>query len=208
MPQSFAVPLHGAYAGRTTVAVRHGSSAKTVILSNMNTNRQDEWQPLIRALNNAGYTAVTYEYPDPETDQWEVLRDVIAYVAGAGDHDVVLIGASRGGVTSMQVLCRADVGEHVLGVAALSAPVSHEDAVFFEQGELEGIPGPKLLMNSDDDECASGTRAMHEALSEPKELVFYPGSAHGTELFLTEPVASVQKLVSFTDAVFAGSKNR
>ena len=195
------IPLTGTYAGRTTEGRLYGGGSRAVILSNMNTNNQDEWRPLLEPLTSKGLMVLTYDYPDPQADQWEVLEDVLTFIRAQEAERIVLIGASRGGVTSMQVLARSDTTDDVVGAASISAPVEHEGTVFFESDELKGIAQPKLLINTEGDECARGTRQMYELILDPKEMTFYPGQAHGTEIFAVHGEALVSKLVGFAESV-------
>ena len=200
------IPLTGSYAGRTTEGRLYGGGPRAVILSNMNTNNQDEWQPLLKPLTAKGLMILTYDYPDPQSDQWEVLEDVLAFIRSQGAEKIVLIGASRGGVTSMQVLARSDTTDDVVGAASISAPVEHEGAVFFNSDELKNIAQPKLLINTEGDECALGTRQMYELILDPKEMTFYSGQAHGTEIFAVHCEDLVGKLVNFAEAVLNPSE--
>lgn len=194
------IPLTRTNTGRTTEGRLYGGGPRAVILSNMNTNDQDEWRPLLDPLLSKGFMVLTYDYIDPRSDQWEVLEDALTFIRSQGAERIVLIGASRGGVTSMQVLARSDTTDDVVGAAAISAPVEHEGAVFFDDEELKGIRQPKLLINCEGDECAWGTRRMYELILEPKEMTFYPGDAHGTEIFAAHGELLVPKLVGFAES--------
>lgn len=195
------IPLNGNQAKSSTVGNIYGSGQRAVILSNMNTNNQDEWQPLLQPLFDRGHLILTYDYLDPQADQWDILGAVVQFIKNAGAERIVLIGASRGGVTAMQLLARSEDGYGIVGVAAVSSPVEHEGTVFFSPEELERVHLPKLFINTEHDECAAGTRQMYELVPAPKEMVFYPGSAHGTEIFQTASGAGLVRRL----ADFAGS---
>ena len=200
--QTINIPLSGNNAGRSTGGNLYGSSETAIILSNMNTNNQIEWQPLLKPLLNGGYMVLTYDYINPQADQWDVLTDVISHIKTIGAKRIVLIGASRGGVTSMQVLGKSDGIYGITGVAAISSPVEHEGTVFFTPEELGRVTIPKLFINTEHDECAAGTRQMFDMTPVPKEMVFYPGEAHGTEIFSTDIGARlIRRLIDFTSAV-------
>lgn len=196
------IPLTGNRVRPLTDGILYGSGNKSVILSNMNTNNQDEWRPLLGPLFDHGYSVLTYEYPEPQADQWDVLLDVIHFIRNAGAYKIVLIGASRGGVTSMQVLARSTGLDDIVGVAAISAPVEHEGAVFFSPEDLGRVGIPKLFVNTEHDECAAGTKRMYDLVPAPKEMVFYPGEAHGTEIFGSRwGDGLLRRLVDFTRSV-------
>lgn len=200
--KTVSIPLTDNRVRPLTGGVLYGSGNKAVILSNMNTNNQDEWRPLLGPLLDHGYLVLTYDYLDPQADQWDVLLEVIHFIKNSGADKIVLIGASRGGVTSMQVLARSAGLDDIVGVAAISAPVEHEGTVFFSQEELGRVGIPKLFINTEHDECATGTRRMYDLVPAPKEMVFYPGEAHGTEIFGSRAGDSLlRRLADFTRSV-------
>ncbi len=205
--QDVEIPVESPGPARTTRGRLYSDGPATVILSNMNTNDQTEWAPVIEALTDRPYRILTYDYLDPESDQWTVLAEVMAFAQRPRAGQMVLVGASRGGVTSMQVLAgRARIGRvaGVAGVAAISSPVEHEGRVFFEPGELSKIAIPKLLINTLGDECAEGTREMYAARPSRKKCSFTQAGPHGTEIFSTPYGPEViEKLTSFIESVLA-----
>lgn len=109
---------------------------------------------------------------------------------------IILIGASRGGVASIKVAARQLHRDNIIGVAALSAPIEYEGTVFYSHGELKKITIPKLLINSENDDGAKDNHKMLQIFNRPKELVVYPGDAHGTELLEKERKSIVENLQS------------
>lgn len=180
----------------------YGSGDIAIIFSNMDTNEQNEWHPIISGLISDRYMGLTYDYPKPIDDQSEILEEVISFARGLGAKKIVLIGASRGGVASLKVAARSVDDDSIIGVVVLSAPIEYEGTVFFSNDELCGIRIPKLLINSESDDGADDTRKMYELFDEPKEVLFYSGNAHGTELFDKEWESLVRKLKNFTESIF------
>jgi hypothetical protein len=76
----------------------YGSGDIAIIFSNMDTNEQNEWSPIIGGLISDRYMGLTYDYPEHMDDQSEILEKVISFVRSLGAKKIVLIGASRGGV--------------------------------------------------------------------------------------------------------------
>ncbi|WP_028583985.1 alpha/beta hydrolase [Desulfogranum mediterraneum] len=202
--RSVQIPLLKSYPGRTTRGTLHGAGEQAVIFSNMDTDQQMEWEPIIAALRPKGYQLLSYNYLQYEEEQSRVLEDAIAFMGSAGAARIILIGASRGGVASVKVAAQAVKNDDIVGLAALSAPIEHDGSVFYASEELRTIAIPTLLINSESDEGAGDSRTMYELFSEPKELLFYPGDAHGTELFAANRSSLVEKLKSFIESVFAG----
>jgi hypothetical protein len=179
----------------------YGAGDVAIIFSNMDTNDQSEWNPIISELISDRYMRLTYDYPEHMDDQSEVLEEVISFARGLGAKKIVLIGASRGGVASIKVAARHVNNDSIVGIIAISAPVEYEGTVFYSNDELRGIKVPKLLLNSEKDGGAEDNRKMFEIFSEPKELLFYHGDAHGTELFSNEQESVTTKISGFMKSI-------
>ena len=200
--QPVSIPLTQSNPDRTTKGFLYGSSPLAIVLSNMDTNVQSEWDPLVHSLMSDQCMILTYEYLEHLEDQSNTLDDAISFVGGLGAKKIILIGASRGGVASIKVAARHGKDDRIAGVVALSAPIEYEGTIFYRNDELRGITIPKLLINSENDDGADDTRKMFEIFEGPKELVFYRGSAHGTELFQKERESIIEKLRGFIESVF------
>ena len=179
----------------------YGSGDIGIIFSNMDTNEQSEWNPIIRHLVFNRYMGITYDYPEHMDDQSAILEEVISFVYGLGVEKIFLIGASRGGVASIKVAARNTNNDSIVGVIAISAPIEYEGYLFYSDDELRAINIPKLLLNSEKDGGAEDNRKMFEIFGEPKELLFYSGDAHGTELFENELESMATKISNFMKSV-------
>ncbi|MBM9616969.1 alpha/beta hydrolase [Desulfobulbus rhabdoformis] len=201
--QSISIPItQSSSNSRYTIGKLYGSGHMAVILSNMDTNDQHEWDVIIDDILSEGYMILTYDYFQHADDQSKTLEDAISFVCDSGVKKVILIGASRGGVASIKVAARHVNNDCIVGVVALSAPIEYEGTVFYSKNELSRIKIPKLLINSENDDGANDTRKMFELFDNPKEILFYPGHAHGTELFGKERESIIKKLQEFTAAAF------
>jgi hypothetical protein len=179
----------------------YGLGDIAIIFSNMDTNEQNEWNPIISDLIADRYMGLTYDYPEHMDDQSEILEEVISFARGLGAKKIVLIGASRGGVASIKVASRQVNNDSIVGIVAISAPTEYEGTVFYSNDELRGIKIPKLLLNSEKDGGAEDNRKMLEIFREPKELLFYSGDGHGTELFDNERESVTTKINNFMRSV-------
>ena len=179
----------------------YGSGDIAIIFSNMDTNEQSEWKPIIGDLISNRSMGITYDYPEHLDDQSEILEKVISFSRSLGAKKIVLIGASRGGVATIKTAARHDHDDSVVGIIAISAPIEYEGTVFYSNDELRSIKIPKLLLNSEEDDGAEDNRKMIEAFSEPKSLLLYPGNAHGTELFVNERESVTTKINVFVKSV-------
>ena len=187
--------------GRSVIGKHYGSGDIAVIFSNMDTNEPNEWNPIINHLISDKRMGITYEYPEYLDDQSEILEEVIFFVRSLGAKINVLIGASRGGVASIKVAARNRDDDYIAGIVAISAPIEYEGTVFYSNEELRAITIPKLLLNSEGDGGAEDNRKMFEIFSEPKELLFYPGDAHGTEIFENEIKSITNKINDFIKSI-------
>lgn len=199
------IPITLSSPPRTTNGKLYGAGHKAIIFSNMDTNDQGEWEPAVNALLSDGYQILVYDYPEHVDDQSGTLEDAVSFIAAAGARKIILVGASRGGVASIKVAARNTNNDSIVGVVALSAPIEYEGTIFFYNHELSGIKIPKLLINSENDDGANDTGKMFELFEGPKELLIFPGNAHGTELFHQQGESIFKNLRYFAKSVFAAS---
>ena len=200
--QTVSIPIVQSSSHVTTDGRIYGSGEIAVIFSNMDSNNQNEWSSIIELMNSTGCMFITYNYIQYKDDQSPTLDSVVSFARNLGVKQIILVGASRGGVASIKVAANSFDKDHIVGVVALSAPVEHEGMVFYNSEELSRIRIPKLLVNSESDECVAGTHEMYQLVNYPKELKIYSGGAHGTEIFLKDGKAFAQKLNDFISSVF------
>lgn len=180
----------------------YGSGEKAIVFSNMDTNAQSKWAPIVESLAPLGCMMLTYDYLERLDDQSRTLEDVVAAAKASGARRIVLIGASRGGVASIKLASRAFDDASIAGLAALSAPIEYEGTIFYGDDELGRIAIRKLLINSKGDVWSNDTRRMYEIFKKPKKLCIYPGDAHGTELFARERESIQRELIAFIKNIF------
>lgn len=67
--QSVKIPIKKASRGKETTEGRlHGSGDVAIIFSNMDTNNQEEWSPVINDLISEKYIFLTYDYLEHKDD--------------------------------------------------------------------------------------------------------------------------------------------
>lgn len=193
IPSTYENPIQGSL---------YTSGDDLVILSNMDPNDPDCWSPLIPALLAQSDSVLTYSYNRVGTERLNDLLEVLTFAQTQGFSKVVLIGASRGGVISLQAAANHNHTFRIAAVAALSAPIQYDGVTFYSVEELRAISVPKLLINSEGDEAANDTRKMSEIIMEPKSMSIYSGDAHGTNIFHDpdNKRALVKELVDFVSA--------
>jgi len=192
--------------GRSINGVIYGDGPNVVILSNMDPNELDSWDPIIPELVAQKRSVLSYAYNRNGTERVTDLLEVIAFVRSHGFAKIVLIGACRGGVITIQAAANNSSTADIVAVAALAAPIEYEGTTFYSSEELSSISVPKLLINSEGDDSASDTRKMYEVVIEPKAISFYHGDEHGTDIFNNADHREVliRQLVDFASSSFSG----
>lgn len=187
---------------KDTPGTIYGSGDMAIIFSNMDTNSQKEWFPVINGVNSDKIMVLTYDYLGYEDDQSQILLDAISFVHDLGAKKIILVGASRGGVASIKVAFQALDSDNIIGVAALSAPIEYDGCTFYSTDQLRCIKIPTLVINSENDDGAADTVKMHDLFTGPKNLFICPGDAHGTEMFQTNGDAVIKQLQNFINTTF------
>ncbi|MDB5542761.1 MAG: hypothetical protein JWQ89_4488 [Devosia sp.] len=182
----------------------YGEGNHVVVMSHQYNHDQQSWKPLVAKLVGQGYAVLTYNfrgYPPSEGTR-EIgliggdLSAAVRFARGKGAGEIVLIGASMGGIATVPVA----VAEHVTAYVTISAPLGFA-GLEASDGALKGTSAPKLFINSELDDYIEDTRHMAEVAREPKTLAIYPTGFHGTDLFATESGPQLQQqIVEFVEA--------
>lgn len=188
----------------------YGQGTRAVIFSNMGDQRQASWAPVARAMSEAGYLALTYDFRywvngRMEAGQMGFIADdllaAVEFVRAEGAETVMLIGASLGGMATAKAAAEAGAAAMVV----LAAPMRAAGVtVVVTVEDLQAFTGPKLFITSEFDNtvAAAELEAMFEQAGEPKELLIYPGvTEHGTHLLKTEHAEDLTaRLLAFVQA--------
>jgi pimeloyl-ACP methyl ester carboxylesterase len=188
----------------------YGSGSTAVILSNMGDNDPALWDAFAPSLASRGYRVLTYTYRFPtrssrfDSDMANAtladLNAAITFVREQGAQQIVLVGASLGGMAT----AKASAAEDPAAVVIIASPMDLSEFDFrVEESELAAITAPKLFISSDNDSVVpfSETQRMFDLSSDPKELLTFPGTAHGVHLFETEHGDDfAQRLIDFIEA--------
>ena len=188
--------------GATLHGTLYGSGTTAVIFSTMGAQKQDTWAKMAQATADAGYLALAYNFRFWVTETRiqdnlrahvaDDLRAAIAFVREQGAKQIVLVGASLGGMATTKVAGEAQA----IAVIIMASPLSARGlTVRIEDGELRALTMPKLFVSTEHDAVVAPAEARrtYDQSPEPKELYLYPGTAHGTELFETEHAADLTR---------------
>lgn len=190
--------------GTELSGIWRGISDHVVILSHQSDIRQEGWDPLVAALDEAGYATLTYNFRGnpPSGGARDIklldndLRGAIAFARSHGAVHLTLVGASMGGIATVVVGGQDTVDAYVV----IAAPRAFGGLAASDEAILAS-GAPKLFINSERDHYNRDTRHMAEIAAEPKALTLYPGSFHGLLQFKTDnAVPMIAEIVDFVRA--------
>jgi alpha-beta hydrolase superfamily lysophospholipase len=172
----------------------YGSGKTTVIFSVMG-NCKPGWREFAWLTAAQGLMALTYPWrdcgPSGPTDEAELIqnfvndaRGAINFVRAQGAEEIILAGASLGGLASAKLAIESQAS----GIIVLASPLQIPGWDFkIEAAELN-TDIPKLFLRAENDHVIplDDSRALYDLAAEPKEWQTYPGNEHGTDLFDTD----------------------
>ncbi|MCV0423935.1 MAG: hypothetical protein K5905_00540 [Roseibium sp.] len=126
------------------------------------------WRDFANRLQKAGVTALALESVSGED-----VGSGIDFLRQLGKRRIVLIGASIGGAAVQSAAW--DKGEAQADLVILLGTA--------EGNMADAVDVDKLFVVSEGDFFRARTHSSFQKASEPKELMVYPGSAHGQDLF-------------------------
>jgi alpha/beta superfamily hydrolase len=165
---------------------------------------QKSWQFFAELLATKGYTALTYDFRgigrsegDINYMESEIVKDTsaaIEFLQSQGFSRIVCIGASMGGTSCLEAALHHDLQ----GLVVIAAPMSLGEPTKITMEDLEALTVPKLFICTENDRFGripKHTRLMYDNSPEPKQLKFFTGNAHGTELFYTSHKEEFRQLL-------------
>ena len=180
--------------GATITGELYGSGKTAVIFSVMG-NCKPGWRELAQQTAAQGLMALTYQWRDcgpagPVSDAQLIknfvndARGAISFVRDQGADNVILAGASLGGIASAKLAIES--GASGLIIFASPSKIPNFDFVI-DATDLD-VNIPKLFITAETDSIvpADESRKMYEMAAEPKEWQTYPGTSHGTDVFKTK----------------------
>lgn len=164
-PDSYGGELTGALVGRGRVGV---------VLAHQSDNDLCSWLPFARTLARNGYAALAFDFAGGLNLDVKAAADELRR---RGAKQLFLVGASIGG--SSVIVAGARIRPHVAGVISLSGepvlPTLNAGRV------VPHLRVPALFMTPEA-ESVSARILYKNAGSEDKQVLIFPGSAHGIDL--------------------------
>ncbi|HJM27600.1 MAG: alpha/beta hydrolase [Acidimicrobiales bacterium] len=177
-----------------------GEGEIAIVLTHMRGRDQSSWFPFARLASDSGYKVLTFDFRGygkstgkRDTRMDRDLEAAVAYVRAKGARQVILIGASMGGTTAIELAPEVNAQ----GVAALSPPSS-----FGKINALNAVSSmliPLLLIVAENDPPFTGDARNIETAAAATQFLELPGQQHGTNLFAEHSDQISGILLSFID---------
>ena len=156
-----------------------GTGARTIVLSNQSDEDQSSWQAYADHLVAEGYKVAMWDYADQ--DPVKRLQTMVADLRAHGSGPVFLLGASKGGKTSL--VAAAGIKPPVTAVVTLSAESTLTPNIDVSS-YVKQLTCPVLLLTAAQDGygSADAARTFQADLPSLAHTLTYDGSDHGTQL--------------------------
>jgi hypothetical protein len=170
--------------GKKFAGTIHGQGETAIIMANMSSGGEAQWNPFVEAVDQQKFTVVTFNYLQANyVGAAQETNIVLKRLRESGYKRVVCIGASLG-VTSCASIAREP---EMVGIVLVAGPNNG--------GSLEATY-PKLFIAGGDDRWAVDTQKAYDLADDPKTLVLFPGNgAHGAGLFYSADSDEFLKLL-------------
>ncbi len=128
------------------------------------------WSDVALRFRTAGISSIALE-----STSHEDVQSGIDFLRAQGVREITLMGASIGGGSVQRAVSEGDAGE-----------VAHVVLLGTAAGSMQDVPDvTKLFVVSEGDFFRAQTHASFSKAAAPKELLVYPGAAHGQDMFTT-----------------------
>ena len=176
-------------------ATLFGTGKLAVILAHQGTEGTDQqsWQPFARWIADKGFAALTIDFRGRGQSEGTLYQSLLSldvdaaiqFLRDRGYERIVCMGASMGGTACL----RGALDNNLAGLVVIASPTTLSGSTTVNSSEFSKLALPKLYVCTEHDRYAlviEHTQLMFELSPEPKQVKWFPGTAHGTELFETE----------------------
>jgi pimeloyl-ACP methyl ester carboxylesterase len=153
---------------------------------------QATWQPLIPALIEEGFTGMPFDFrgfgqssgPGMIKRLDDDIRAAAEYLRSQHYDRIVCAGSCMGGTACLRA---AIDGEPFIALIILASPFDASGGLVVSPEELGRLTQPRLFITGNQDVygIAKDIKRMVEFSPEPRTLLTFEQSAHGTDLFQT-----------------------
>jgi pimeloyl-ACP methyl ester carboxylesterase len=168
----------------------YGHDKTAIILANMSTGGEEQWDPFVAAVDKEKFTTVTFTYRNTN-NPGEDIHLVLEKLRGEGFERIICIGASMG-VGACNAIAREP---EMAGLVLIAGSVN--------QVIVAEITYPKLFISAASDPLVYDIKTGFEKAAEPKTLaILEDARAHGTNLFQSsESDKFLTLLIDFVNAL-------
>jgi alpha/beta superfamily hydrolase len=165
---------------------------------------QRSWQFFAELLAAKGYTVLTFDFrgigrsegdiDDMENEVVKDARAAIEFLQSEGFDRIVCAGAEMGGTSCME----AAQSHELEGLVVIASTLSLGEPTKIVDDDIERLSMPKLFISTEQDRferIVGETQYLYDNSPDPKQLKFFTGTAHGTELFYTEHADEFRQLL-------------
>ena len=200
-------------AGRVFTSAETTSRGLAVILAHMGAisgASQESWRGFATLLAGHGITALTFDFRGCGHSEGTLntsylvydIRPAITLLQERGYDRIACVGASMGGSTCLAAALETDFA----GLVTIGSPLGNRPPTYTTFADLSALTMPKLFITTDADwaldNAVARTRHILNASAEPKEMLVFPGEAHGTEIFDSAAGADfTQALLDFLESL-------
>jgi pimeloyl-ACP methyl ester carboxylesterase len=183
-----------------------------LLLLHMNGRSRQDWEPIVPALNEAGYAVLALDMrghgQTGSSKDWDRARGDLqrawAYLSGRPDVDAdrtAIIGASIG--ANMALVTGAL--EPAVKTVVLLSPGLNYLGVTTDDAMVNYGSRPVLLVASEEDQpAADSSRELHELAQGEARIEMYENAGHGTRMFTSRPELT-DLLIGWLDSQLAGA---
>ena len=161
-----------------------------VVLAHMGAHAADQnsWTSFAEYIAQRGFGALTFNFRADRSKLDREVRAAVGFLRDQGYQRIVCMGASMGGTASLKAAVDTDLaGVVVISSLWTTGSGSTGGTLTVRRKDLAQLTLPKLFVTTDKDGhgVPATIKAMYEAAPEPKALKIFPGTVHGTDIFLT-----------------------
>ena len=151
-----------------------------------------------------GYTVLTFNFRGIGKSEGDInymenllvedTRAAIEFLRTEGFDRIVCFGGAGGGTSCLE----ASLSHELEGVIAIASPLTLGEPTKITPEDVEILTVPKLFICTDNDKFGripGEVQFMYDNSPEPKQLMFFSGTVHGTQLFNTGHRGEFQQLM-------------
>lgn len=161
-----------------------------VVLAHMGARGADQtsWADFARLASRRGFTVLTFNFRNNRSKLDQDVLAAVSFLRDQGCLQVACLGASMGGTACLKAALEEDLaGVGVISSLWTTGSGAVGGPLVVSRDELAQLTLPKLFVTTEQDGngVPAAMEEMYQTAQEPKGFQTYPGTVHGTDIFLT-----------------------